>query len=274
MGEIKISVVVTTYNWPEALKLCLLAFDAQTFKAFEVIVADDGSADATREMLELIGSQLSYPLIHSWQEDQGFRAARSRNLAALKARGEYLIFIDGDCIPRTNFLERQMRLAESGCFLSGNRIKLPKALTDKILSNAMPIYRWGLLRLLALNFQGYRVRLLPLFYLPGQQWRKYRHGSYRGATSFSLSMWLSDFRRINGFEERYEGWGREDTDLVIRLMRAGVIRKEARFAAPLFHCWHEERSREYLNDNDQILEAVLNGDDIEAKQGLAQHHPG
>ena len=94
----KISVIVATYNWPSALRLSLQSLMRQTAHNFEIVVADDGSRNETRELIESLAKTSHVPIIHSWQEDIGFRLARSRNQAVLKSHGDYLIFVDGDCI--------------------------------------------------------------------------------------------------------------------------------------------------------------------------------
>lgn len=105
-----ISLIVTTYNRPDALKLILQALNEQSDRNFEVIIGDDGSGEETVQLIKRLQAEVTYPLIHAWQKDQGFRLARVRNLAALKSHGDYLIFLDGDCIPRRNFIEVHRKL--------------------------------------------------------------------------------------------------------------------------------------------------------------------
>src|ERR1700730_11552217 len=129
-----ISVIVTTYNWPAALERVLIALSHQSDQvAFEVIVADDGSTKETADLIGHLQKSLPYDLQHCWQPDIGFRAAKIRNQAAALARGQYLIFIDGDCIPPSSFIARHQQLAQRGCFVVGNRILLSPGYTEQIV---------------------------------------------------------------------------------------------------------------------------------------------
>ena len=107
----KISVIVATYNWPSALRLSLQSLMRQTAHNFEIVVADDGSRNETRELIERLTKSSPVPIIHSWQEDIGFSLARSRNQAVLKSHGDYLIFVDGDCIVPKDFVASHLKLA-------------------------------------------------------------------------------------------------------------------------------------------------------------------
>mgnify|MGYP000903789111 FL=1 len=122
----KISVIVATYNWPSALRLSLQSLMRQTAHNFEIVVADDGSRNETRELIERLTKSSPVPIIHSWQEDIGFSLARSRNQAVLKSHGDYLIFVDGDCIVPKDFVANHLKLAASGKVVAGPRILLTK----------------------------------------------------------------------------------------------------------------------------------------------------
>ena len=134
-----ISVVVTTYNRPDALRAVLDGLAAQADLDFEVIVADDGSRDDTRALVERTGAGFPVPLSHTWQEDKGFRAGAARNRAAERARGDYLVFLDGDCIPRPDFVACHRALAERGWMVAGNRILLSEAFTATTLRERLPV---------------------------------------------------------------------------------------------------------------------------------------
>ncbi len=268
----KLAVIVTTYNRPDALALVLQGYFAQLDAGFELIVADDGSADETRQLVERLAASTAIPVRHVWQEDQGFRAAAIRNRAALTSGADYLVFTDGDCVPSINFVAAHRKLAERSCFLAGNRVLLDEALTAEVLARQWPIYQWKLSKWRRVRQSGGINRLLPLLSLPLPGWlRRITPARWRGAKTCNLSLWRDDFERINGFDERYCGWGLEDSDLVIRLLHTGVKHKSARFAAPVFHLWHREFDRLTLPENQARLDELLKGRTTRAIQGLDQY---
>ncbi len=263
-----ISVIVTTYNRPDALALVLKALAAQTTKQhFEVIIADDGSTNSTAELIKEFRSP--YSLQHIWQEDKGFRAAMARNRAVIAATGHYLIFLDGDSIPRTDFIAKHAQLAEKGCFVAGNRILLSKKFTAQLKS---PIWTWHTRQWLLPYLRRDINRFLPLIRLPKRLLRhKQKKQKWQGAKTCNLAIWRDDFIKINGFDESFQGWGHEDAELVVRLLRSGVQRKEGRFAVPVLHLWHPEEDRSNEKDNRQRLEQILRSTKKVAEQGIAQH---
>lgn len=254
-----VSVIVTTYNWPAALKLVLLSLDRQSDRAFEVIVADDGSREDTRDMIDELSKDLGFPLQHVWQEDLGFRAARCRNQAVLAASGGYLVFLDGDCIVREDFVHQHRRLASRSKFVRGNRVKLARNYTEYLLGIGKIDELHDARRLLANRLRGNVGRLLPLARLPLGPVRDLRTRAWKGAKTCNLAMSRSDFEAVNGFNEAFEGWGHEDADLVIRLIRNGTCRREGSFATTVFHCFHDEQDRMNEARNRLMLEQSFKG---------------
>jgi glycosyltransferase involved in cell wall biosynthesis len=268
---LSLSVIITTYNRPDALDAVLRGFAAQTYGAFEVLVADDGSTSDTQKLVEQFARTVPFSVQHIWQEDRGFRAAAIRNKAMAKARADYIIFTDGDCIPRKNFVAQHARLAEPGWFLSGNRVLLSQQFTQQVLSNAWSLPDWPYWRLWQAWAQRKINRLSPFMTLPDMAFRKRKAHEWRGAKTCNLSVWRSDLIRVNGLDEAFTGWGFEDSDLVIRLLRAGVKHKSARFATPVFHLWHQENDRSRIEHNEQKLQEVLHAAHVKALQGLDQY---
>ncbi len=265
------AVIVTTYNRPDALAAVLEGYLAQTGAAFELMVADDGSTAGTRETVARYAARASFPLHHVWQEDRGFRAAAARNRALAATTADYIIFTDGDCIPRHDFVARHCALAEPGRFLAGNRVLLPADFTRRALAEHLPLHDWGMPRWLAARLAGGINRWLPLLALPDGGWRNAAPERWEGAKTCNLSAWRADLVRVNGLDESYSGWGLEDSDLVIRLLHAGVKHKNARFAAPVLHLWHRENDRSRLPENQRQLDALLASSRIEAQLGLSQY---
>jgi glycosyltransferase involved in cell wall biosynthesis len=251
----RISVIVTTYNRPDALAAVLEGYLVQTDRKFQLIIADDGSKDETKEVVSSYGRRAAFPVEHVWQEDQGFRAAAIRNRALAATGADYVIFSDGDCIPLPDFVARHRLLAEKGWFVVGNRILLSEAFTNRILSGDVAVHTWDVLLSLSL--------LSPL--------RKAKPHRWEGAMTCNLAAWRDDLLFINGFDETYSGWGLEDSDLVIRLIQSGLGRKSARFAAPVLHLWHKENDRSGLAENRRRLEQRLQSREICATRGVRQY---
>lgn len=263
-----ISVIITTYNRPDALRLVLLALTQQTLLPNEVIIADDGSGNETRLLIDQLSSQLNYSLKHVWQKDEGFQAAKIRNKAVLCTNNNYLIFLDGDCIPFPDFVEQHCLLAEPHWFVSGHRILLEKNLTEKILKKFLPIYKDSALRWLLYYFHRQTNRFFPLLRIRLNKLRKLSSRRWQGAKSCNLGLWKKDFLTVNGFDESFIGWGYEDSDLVIRLIRAGIKRKSGKFAIPVIHLWHHQNNRDKEQINLNLLKQITEDQRTCAKIGI------
>lgn len=267
----KAAVVLTTYNRPDALAAVLEGFRHQQDRDCELIVADDGSTEDTRAVVDWFRARSPMPVRHVWQEDRGFRAAAIRNRAVAATDADYVIFLDGDCVPSPQFVLAHRRLAEPGYFLGGNRLLLSPEFTKTVLAQRIPIHAWGWRQWMQARARRNINRLLPILVLPDGPCRKWRPRRWQGIKTCNLSVWRSDLVRVNGLDEAYEGWGLEDSDLVIRLIHAGVKHKSARFAAPVFHLWHPEQDRAALPENRARLEALLRSNTIRASMGLNRH---
>jgi glycosyltransferase involved in cell wall biosynthesis len=260
----KTSLVITTYNWKEALDLVLRSVARQSELPDEVIVADDGSRADTAEAVNAWKQQLSIPLIYVWQEDIGFRLARSRNRAVAAASGEYIIMIDGDMVLHRHFIADHKRAAMVGYFIQGVRLIARQETGKKMLSESI----------LDLNFfsrgidrrrHTIRNRLFS--------WLVYQHvrtdqQSIRGCNQ---AFWKADLLRVNGFDERMQGYGKEDNELVARLCNAGIRRRNLKFAALAIHLYHVQRKYPPGNPNDQLLMQTLQQKLTWCEHGLDQH---
>lgn len=255
---ISVAVILTTYNRPDALSAVLEGYLAQRDKDFELLIADDGSTDETREVVMSYQRRAPFNIVHVWHEDRGFRAAAIRNRALEKTVADYVIFSDGDCIPLPDFVAGHRRLAEKGWFLVGSRILLSEEFTTRILKERLPVHTFSPSQWVKVRLEGRINRILPLLPLPlFSSLRKLAAQKWEGAMTCNLSAWREDLSRINGFDESYEGWGLEDSDLTIRLIRSGLRRKSARFAATVIHLWHPQNPRSSLEENRRRLESVL-----------------
>ncbi len=265
-----ISVIVTTYERPDALDAVLRGLDAQTDRDFDVIVADDGSGPETAALVAAWQKRMR--IVHVRQENKGFRAAAIRNRAIAQSRGALCIFLDGDCIPRPDFVAQHRRLSQPGWFVAGNRILLSSELTDDVLRGKLPAERWGVWQWFSLRRKGGINRLSPFLSLPLGPLRKLEARRWRGARSCNLAIRRSDLDRVDGFDSAFTGWGLEDSDLIVRLIRSGARRKDGRFATGVLHLWHPHSDRSQLPENQKKLDAVIAETRVRSIEGLSALH--
>lgn len=270
--KIKIAVILTTYNRADALKVAIEGYLSQSDKDFELLIADDGSTDETRQLIAGYQGKCSIKIKHVWQEDKGFRAGKIRNMALAGTSADYIVFSDGDCIPSPDFIAHHRRLAEKNWFVAGSRVLLSERLTNRILKEQTPVHEWKLSNWFAARVKGDINRLSPMLSLPlGNSLRKMVFNKWGGVMTCNLAVWRQDLIKINGFDEAYSGWGLEDSDIVIRLIRSKVYRKSARFLLPVFHLWHKENDRSGLRGNSERLNDLINSDRVYAPRGVNQY---
>jgi glycosyltransferase involved in cell wall biosynthesis len=268
----RIAVIVTTYNRADALMAVCEGYLAQERFDFELLIADDGSTDETKRVIDEYARRAPFPVQHIWQEDKGFRAAAIRNKALAATKCDYVIFTDGDCVPASRFVRRHLELAERGWFSAANRVLLGKDFTRRVLAERLPIHCWDWTNWTAAWLRRDVNRLLPLLDLPDAiRFRKAQPGRWGGIKTCNLGVWRNDVISVNGLDESYSGWGLEDSDLVIRLLRSGIRHKSARFAAPVFHLWHEESDRSRFPENQRRLAEVIQSRRTAALQGIDQY---
>jgi glycosyltransferase involved in cell wall biosynthesis len=247
--RLRTTLVVTTYNRKDALELVLRSALAQSEPPEEIIVADDGSTADTRAVVERLAAGAPVPVRHCWHEDQGFRLAAIRNRALAMARGEYVVMVDGDLVLHPDFIRDHQRAARRGQFVQGGRVLLSEDVTRAALRDG-------------------RIAFGPME--PGTRNRKNairsrwlsRLASNRGRSIYrvrgaNLAFWRDDILRVNGFNEDFVGWGREDSEFAARMQHAGIARRNLKFAAVAYHLWHPEASRQMLARNQEILDQTV-----------------
>ncbi|MGB5191016.1 MAG: glycosyltransferase family 2 protein [Robiginitalea sp.] len=249
--QLKISVIVSTYNSEAWLEKVLLGFNCQSFRDFEVIVADDGSAPPTRELLERMQEVVFYPIVHVWQEDDGFQKSRILNKAVVACNTEYIIMTDGDCIPRQDFVEVHYINKEEGYFISGGYYMLPMNISILITPEDIEQQRcfdifWlkekGIPKTFKnnkLTARGLAARFLNAITPTNASWNG--HNS---------SGWKKDILNVNGFDERMQ-YGGQDRELGERLFNFGIKSKQLRYSAVCVHLDHKRgyRTPESLEKN-------------------------
>ncbi len=268
-GAALISVIVTTYNREDALDAALRALARQFDRNFEIVIADDGSRPDTARVIASWKARLPVPLKHVWHEHQGFRGGEIRNRGIAASDGEICIFLDGDCLAAADFIAAHRRLHEAGWFVTGNRILLSRELTDAVLARGLEPETWNFSALLRRRLRGGINRLLPTLRLPLGPVRKLNGESWEGAQTCNLAVSRRDLDRIDGFDCADTGWGLEDSDLVVRLLHAGVRRKDGRFATGVLHLWHPQNDRSQLSANRARLDEVIGGSRVRARRGLS-----
>jgi glycosyltransferase involved in cell wall biosynthesis len=269
MNPRRLAVIVATYNRPDALAAVLRGLAAQDDREFEVIVADDGSRDDTRATVDALRPGFPVKLRHVWHPDDGFRLAAIRNKGILTAEADYLVFLDGDCIPQPDFVARHRALAAPGSMVTGSRILLGEALTSRLLADGTDFFSLGILRRLAERRRGGINKLLPL-------WVKVPAGAHRNIAGFvwrrikgcNLGAWRSDVLAINGFDESFTGWGHEDADFVLRLFHAGIRRTDGAYATEVLHLWHREAKKDSANSNLETVKRRMATHQVRAERGL------
>lgn len=266
-----ISVIVTTYNRPDALCAVIEGLFAQTDKHFEIIVADDGSTEDTAACIKNLGPRSPVPLQHVWQPDQGFRLSMARNRGILASRGDYILLLDGDCVPQPDYVAQHRKLARRGFMVTGSRILLGPAFTQRVLAEKRNLHALGLSEMLALRARGQVNKVLALLVTLPDVGREMKRFSWRRIKGCNLGIWRSDLERVNGFDESFLGWGHEDADMVLRLFNAGVMRKDGAFATEVFHLWHREAKRDQESSNKKLVMGRVNDGTVRAARGLAEH---
>lgn len=267
----KTSVIISTYNRLDALSSVLNSLSYQNNLTFEVIIADDGSSADTQHMITKFREKSKYEVHHVWQEDDGFRAAQIRNKAVAKSKGEYLIFIDGDCVVFPNFIQVHIQLAEKGYFVRGSRVMLSDPYTQEFIQTEIAPLELSFFDLFDLWRKKKIKRFFPLVCIPLGILRKQKKKEWYGVKTCNLGMWREDFLAVNGFDEQYVGWGHEDADLAIRLINNGVYRKEGVNAVTVLHLWHPLNDRSHLEENKNRLEKRLQSNVTRIKQGVSQY---
>jgi glycosyltransferase involved in cell wall biosynthesis len=265
---ISCSLIISTYNWPSALALCLQSLLQLTVLPDEVIIADDGSHNETKNLVEQFKQVSPIPIKHIWHEDQGFRLAKIRNKAIANAKGDYIIQIDGDVIMEPHFIQDHLRLSKPDYFVIGSRGSLNRRFSQSVLSSQKipPI------NLLRKNCSGvlntFRNKFLSNF-LSDKYKVNGKHKYY--SKGCNMAFWRKDFNAVNGYNEIMEGWGREDEELVSRLYMLGLKKQFLKMGGVVFHIWHKKAAHQNEPHNLKILFATRAAGKYRAELGLDQY---
>jgi glycosyltransferase involved in cell wall biosynthesis len=263
---IRAALIVTTYNWPAALRLVLESALVQGMPPAEILVADDGSGPDTAALIADFVPRFAargVPLLHVWHADDGYRLAEIRNRAIAAATSEYLLLVDGDCVMHHDFVKSHVAFARRGTWVQGTRVLVGEQKTAEVQQLPSVRFRpWS---------AGIRNRanamslpfLRPLIVASTNP--------LRGTRGANMAMWREDVIRINGFNEAFVGWGREDSEFAARMLAARVTRRKLKFGGIVFHLWHKERKRDQLDANHELFEQTLRSGSTWAERGIDRH---
>jgi len=248
------SIIVSTYNRPDALGKCVESIFYQSTLPDEIVIADDGSGEETRSLVRQLQQKSPVPLVHVWQEDKGYQLARIRNRSFATAKGEYLIQIDGDLILEKHFMGDHLSLARPGTFVGGARTMMDETLTTLILEGKVsfediPAHRENL----GQKSNSIRSTILrKLVYLYQRHERNYKY-----VLGCNMAFWKKDLVAVNGYNETFTGWGKEDNELTVRLQNAGIKLRFIKFGAIVFHLYHKVADLSFMPANEEKLRQTI-----------------
>jgi len=245
----KIALLISTYNWPEALDLVLKSAMAQSVQPFEILIADDGSRAETKMLIDDYKKKSETKIVHIWHEDDGFRRSKILNKTIAASSSDYIVQIDGDCIMHPDFVKDHQTFVKNGLFLFGSRVNIQESHL-KELFKGKEINFGFLSKGIKKRTRALRVPLLSSFYKPSLELSKKLRGC-------NLSFWRNDFISINGYNEELEGWGREDSEMIIRMLNKGIAGKRLRYRGIVYHIWHLVKDVSRLEQNDSIQKNTL-----------------
>lgn len=260
--SISVALLISTYNWPEALELVLASVVRQSRMPDEIIIADDGSKEETRQLIEKFKTSFNLPIKHIWHEDKGFRKSLILNKSVKNIDSEYIIEIDGDIIIHPKFIEDHLKAAQPGYFVQGSRAMITEEKSKEILASKdinFSIFSSGLYS----RFNALRFPFLSgIFVLdPSNPFH------IKGC---NLAFWKKDYIAVNGYYNSFEGWGGEDYEFGARLLHSGIKRKRLKMAALAFHIFHKINSRANTVPNDIIYRKTLAEKSTTNNDGYAQ----
>lgn len=261
-----VSLLVSTYNNTDFLRLCLLSIINQTVKPSEIVIADDGSTKETYEEIQKLREIIDIPITHVWQEDNGFQLGKIRNIAIAASKCEYIIQIDGDIVMHENFIEDHLRFADRKSLIQGSRVLLGKKITQDFITGGLSnlsfftsdiTRRENAIRCIGLSkFLLTRYRNpYPLYFA-------------RGA---NMSFYKSDFIAVNGYDESFVGWGHEDSDLTLRMLNNGCKKLYAKFSCVAYHLYHKEAAKGNDILNKEKLKKHMHQMKISCSHGISAH---
>jgi len=260
-----VSLIISTYNWPKALNLCLKSVINQLQLPNEVIIADDGSGKATKELIDKLRAVFPVPLYHVWHEDKGFRKSLILNKAVKTASSAYIIQIDGDVILDKHFIQDHLSVSEKKTFVRGTRAHIKEELLPTMFAEERIDFSY-------LN-KGIKNRFNALR-LPAMAWIfTKKRSSSKSVRGCNVAFWKRDFVAVNGYSNDLQGWGHEDEELAARLVNSGVMRKGLKLKAVQYHITHRIASRKQENKHEFSLRRTIEENIKRCQNGYHEIQP-
>lgn len=263
MNKFKTALLISTYNWPDALSLIFKSIMKQSRLPDEILIADDGSKEDTKNLILQFKEKCNIPVKHFWQEDSGFRKSKILNKAIAGSEADYIIQVDGDCILHKHLIKDHILNACPDQYLYGSRVNIRKEYVDDVFKNE------------SINFNLFSTEIknkTRALYIPflAKRYKSYNHISSK-LRGCNISFWKKNFIAINGYNEDFEGWGMEDSEMAIRLHNNGFIAKRLRYIGIVFHIYHQVKSKENVLRNEELEQHVLETHLLRCEKGVDQY---
>ncbi|MDM8176212.1 MULTISPECIES: glycosyltransferase family 2 protein [Olivibacter] len=262
LKDVRVALVISTYNWPEALHQVLVSVRNQYILPDEVLIADDGSDSRTKNLISSFKQEFPVPIRHFWHPDEGFRKAIIMNAAIASSSSDYIVQIDGDIIVHPNFIKDHIEEAEKGCYIKGSRVLLSSLKTSRILASkekrvTIKPYSCGITN----RLNACRLPSLSKLFIKKHK----RSHDLRGC---NCAYWKKDFVAINGYNNELQGWGHEDIELAARFINLGLLQKTVKLKAICYHLDHPYNPRLSEQANYLKYKEVVKEGNIRCKDGL------
>lgn len=257
------ALLISTYNWNDALSLIFSSIKNQTVLPNEILIADDGSKPETKQLIDKFASEISVPVKHIWHEDLGFRKSMILNKAIAQTTCDYIIQIDGDCIMHPKFVSDHIQFSSPNKYLYGTRSTIKKKALNYLFKDH--IFRFNFF---SKNISKRSRTIHNLILAKQNKPHSYFSNQFRGC---NVSYWRKDFIAVNGYNEDFEGWGREDSDLAIRMNNNCVLAQRLRYAGIVYHIYHKENSKANLSKNDAIQNETIKNKIVRCEKGISQY---
>lgn len=259
----KVALLISTYNWSDALNLVLDSILEQTILPNEILIADDGSGHSTKYVIDSFRDKTSIPIKHFWHPDEGFRKTRILNTAISGTDCDYIIQVDGDIMLHPEFIFDHLQEAERGCYIKGSRVLLSESKTKSLIKGKAPLEVFILDPNVRNKINAMRIPFLaPLFIKKNQKCDKFK--------GCNCAFWREDFIAVNGYNNEMNGWGHEDIELAARFVNYGLVQKQVKMKAVCYHLHHPLNSREHDEKNFTKYASIVQDGAWYCKNGYKQ----
>ncbi|WDF47869.1 glycosyltransferase family 2 protein [Chryseobacterium sp. KACC 21268] len=259
----RIALIISTYNWPEALQLCLQSVMKQTVKPEEIIIADDGSTTSTKDIIDRYRKISKRKIKHIWHEDKGFKLAEIRNKAISEATADYIIQIDGDVILHPHFIQDHKSFAKQNSFIKGRRLMIGKTKSENLLKQKS-INVSFLSVDVKMREHGIRIPFFNKIFISKEE------RSADGVMGSNMAFWKKDFVAVNGYDNSLKGWGAEDKELAQRFVNLGMVKRKIKYGAIQYHIYHPQCDKSKHDEQIKVIEDLKSSKKTTCENGLSE----